>query len=198
MPAEPTRISTRAWLTRSALTTGPIVVRLAWEVIGPSVDSSAVTSSPSLPSVGSSSVLPGTADGDGPGDATTAPEVPGLALPDGPTLGGAEAAGLAEAAALPAAEAIGEAAGLVDAAGLLDAAGLPDAPAEPLVPAVGTAVASGCCGWSPSGSRNLISTKPEPVLRACASMPCSAKTASTWSGVTAWSWNLISQRVPPV
>ena len=40
--------------------------------------------------------------------------------------------------------------------------------------------------------------KPEPVETAVASRPCSAKTASTWSGVTFASWNLISQRVPPV
>ena len=44
----------------------------------------------------------------------------------------------------------------------------------------------------------LISMKPEPVVIADASRPCSAKIASTCSGVTAGSSKRISHFVPPV
>ena len=64
MPSAPTTIRIRAWLTRSLLTTGPIVVSEPCDEIGPSSASSAVTISPSLPSVGRSP-RPAPADGDG-------------------------------------------------------------------------------------------------------------------------------------
>ena len=58
--------------------------------------------------------------------------------------------------------------------------------------------ATGCAAPRPIGCSVLISMNPVPVEIAVASRPCSAKTASTWSGVTVGSSNLISQRVPPV
>src|SRR6478609_3566365 len=164
-----------AWVIRSELTTAPMVVRLFWATIGPSWSSREARTSPSGPVVGSSTVPAGAADGDAEGDG----------LPDAPAEGAAD--GLADGAALVPA--------LAD--GAVDAPGDPDGEADGRA-SVGTGVACGACGCRPTGSTVRISMKPEPVETAVASRPCSAKTASTWSGVTLASWNLISQRVPPV
>src|SRR5882672_1695828 len=104
---------TRAWLIRSADTTGPIVVSDACSAIGPRAASSALTISPALPSVGSS-VFPVATDGDGAAEPAGAADAlgAGLALAVGLGLGLADGAGDAEGAADP------------------DAAGLPDAPAD--------------------------------------------------------------------
>ena len=73
-----------------------------------------------------------------------------------------------------------------------------DAPALPLADGAtdGVAVGDGA-GVRPIGSV-LIWMKPLLVEIATASRPSWAKTASTWSGVTVGSSNLISQTVPPV
>ena len=52
IPSDPTMIRMIAWLTRSELTTGPMVVRLACSSIGPSSASRAITISPICPVVG--------------------------------------------------------------------------------------------------------------------------------------------------
>src|SRR6476661_5089228 len=98
MPSAPTAIRTRAWFTRSALTTGPIVVSEPCEAIGPRDAWSAVTISPSLPSVGRS-VLPVPADGEGeaPADAPGLAEAAGEGLADGFGLGEGVGEGLGEA-----------------------------------------------------------------------------------------------------
>src|SRR6186713_1308262 len=114
MPSDPTRMRMSAWLTRSALTTGPIVVRLACASMGPSWSSSAVTMSARTPSVGSSVSPPGAADGDAPGEA----DAPGDAEASG------DAAGEADAPAEAPAEA--EAAGEPDGAALPLGAGEAD------------------------------------------------------------------------
>ncbi len=77
-----------------------------------------------------------------------------------------------------------------------DAAGDGDAAAEPDGDADGVTVGTGSA-CNPIGSV-LISMNPVPVRTATASRSFSANTASTCSGVTAGSANLISQRVPPV
>src|SRR5882672_7084909 len=108
---------TRAWLIRSADTTGPIVVSDACSAIGPRAASSALTISPALPSVGSS-VFPVATDGDGAAEPAGAAEAlgAGLALAVGVGLG--LGLGLADGA--------GDGDGAADP----DAAGLPDAPAD--------------------------------------------------------------------
>src|SRR5690349_9519650 len=98
MPTEPTRISSSAWLIRSAETTGPIVVSDACSAIGPSAASSALTISPPLPDVGSS-VLPVGFDGEGAAEPVGAPEPLGAGLPDGAALGAADGDGADEGAA---------------------------------------------------------------------------------------------------
>ena len=124
-------------------------------------------------------------------------------MPPGAAEGDAD--GLAEAPVDALEDGAGLADGDADGAGLVLAlaAGEPEAPAEPDGDAVGrasvgTGVACGAWGWSPMGTTVRISMNPEPVESAVASRPCSAKTASTWSGVTDASSNLISHLVPPV
>src|SRR6185503_17022528 len=108
MPRAPTMIRINAWLMRSLLTTGPIVVSEPCEAIGPSSASRAVTISPSLPSVGSS-VMPVPADGDGEAPADAPGEAP------------ADAAGLLDGEGLAVGDGVGDADG--EAAGLPLAAG---------------------------------------------------------------------------
>src|SRR4051812_48694321 len=95
IPTEPTRISSSAWLIRSAETTGPIVVSDACSAIGPSAASSALTISPPLPDVGSS-VLPVAFEGDGAADPVGVPEPLGPGLPDGAGFPDASALGAAD------------------------------------------------------------------------------------------------------
>ena len=66
-----------AWLMRSALTTGPIVVSAAWASIGPSSASRAVTISPSWPVRRQLGVADRRGGGDG--DGRRAAEADGLA-----------------------------------------------------------------------------------------------------------------------
>src|SRR5262245_65911757 len=73
MPSAQTRIRISAWLIRSLLTTGPIVVSEPCAAMGPSAASSATTISPSLPSVGRSVLAPAAAQGDAEGDAGGGP-----------------------------------------------------------------------------------------------------------------------------
>ncbi len=178
-----------AWLIRSELTTAPMVVRLFWATIGPSSSSRAVRTSPRGPVSGSSIVPAGAADGDAEGEG----------LPDGLADGLAEGAadGLADGPRPDGlAEASSAGAGARGRRGR-GARATRTASADGRA-SVGTGVACGACGWRPTGRTVRISMKPEPVVSAVASRPCSAKTASTWSGVTVGSSNLISQRVPPV
>ena len=85
-----------AWRRRSELTTAPMVVRLACDSIGPRASSSATTISPSLPSVGSSVLPIGAADGDADGDAPGDAEAPADAEADGAGDGDADADGEAD------------------------------------------------------------------------------------------------------
>jgi preprotein translocase SecF subunit len=57
-----------AWVTRSELTTGPIVVRLCCDAIGPSFAWRAMTIWPSFPSFGRAAVAPGAPAGDAEAD----------------------------------------------------------------------------------------------------------------------------------
>src|SRR6478735_3480301 len=136
IPSAPTRISTSAWLMRSLLTTGPIVVSEPCDAIGPRAASSAVTISPSLPSVGRS-VLPVPADGEGdaPGDA------PGLAEAEAAGEGLAVGVGLGEGVGEGLGEAEDDADGDAVADGDADAEA--DADADALAPALGGAVGTG-------------------------------------------------------
>src|SRR5215204_5084369 len=93
MASEPTTMRINAWRSRSELTTAPMVVRLACDSIGPSSAWSAVTISPSFPSVGSRVLPTGAADGAGEGEA----DAPAEAEADGTGVG--EGAGDADAAA---------------------------------------------------------------------------------------------------
>ena len=112
----PERMSVSAWPVRSALTTGPTVVRLAWPSIGPRASSRATTISPSLPSVGRSwspaagGVL-GDADGsaDGEAEGSADAEADGAAEADAEGAAEAEADGAGEALAPGEPEAPGEA-----------------------------------------------------------------------------------------
>src|SRR5450759_200700 len=99
MPSDPMSTRRIACCVSSAPITGPTVVRLRCESIGPSAASSAVTSVPTSP------------------DRVTPP---GMGVGDGEGLGLGDAAGDADAAAAAAAEA--EAAGLGEVAGLAEAA----------------------------------------------------------------------------
>src|SRR5207253_652920 len=102
----------RAWLIRSAETTGPIVVNEACSAIGPNSAWSALTISPPLPSVGSW-VLPVAVDGeaDGAADAPADAAADADGLGDGAELGEGDAAGEPDGAADADAEdaALGEA-----------------------------------------------------------------------------------------
>ncbi|MGP1675181.1 MAG: hypothetical protein ACTS8Z_08215, partial [Candidatus Limnocylindrales bacterium] len=71
-----------------------MVVRLRCDSIVPRLDSSAVTISPSFPSVGSSVLPMGAAEGDAEGDAEAPDEADGAAEADG--AGVAEADGAAD------------------------------------------------------------------------------------------------------
>ena len=164
------------------------MVRLRCSAIGPSLRLSAAATSPSLPSVGIWVFPTGAADGDAEGDAPAEAD-------------GAE--GAAEADAAPTELRSGDGCGaeadgrrtLRRPTALTEA----DGAAEPLpVGRVATGVAVGTFVWRPTICSVLISMNPEPVVSAVASRPCLAKTALTWSGVTAGSSNRISQRVPPV
>ena len=184
IPSEPTRIRTIAWVMRSELTTGPIVVKLRCSVIGPSSFSSATRISPRVPVVGRFVLPPGFTDGDG----LAEPDAEGAGDPegDGDGLGDGLADGLDD----------GEADAAGEADGFVDPEGAPEAPALALGASVATGEADGT-GASPIGSV-LIWMYPSLVLIAVAANPCATKTASTWSGVTVGSANLISQTVPPV
>src|SRR5262245_9326489 len=149
MPSAPTRIRISAWLIRSLLTTGPIVVSEPCAAMGPSAASSATTISPSLPSVGRSVLAPAAAPGDAEGDAAGEP----LGFGDGD--GEAEGDGDADAPGLPRAD------------------GEPDAPG--LDGAVGTGVGDGAGARRPIGSV-LISRNPSLVWTTDAWRPLSAKT----------------------
>src|SRR5688572_22550809 len=124
MPSEPTTMRMSAWLMRSELTTGPIVVRLACASMGPWASSRAVTIAPRSPPVGSCVFPTGAADGDGPGDAE-APgdaDAEGAGEPDGAGDADADGAGEPDGVAEPDADGATEAAGAADA----DGASLPD------------------------------------------------------------------------
>src|SRR6478672_8148451 len=168
MPSAPTAIRTRAWFTRSALTTGPIVVSEPCEAIGPRAASSAVTISPSLPSVGRS-VLPVPADGEGEAPA----DAPGLAEAAGEGLAEGDADG--EAAGDP--DALGDAGADGDAVAdaEADADGLPLAAA--LGGTVGTGVGEAAGGRRPIGDV-LISKNLSLVTTTDAGRPL---LANTWT-----------------
>src|SRR5664280_198141 len=150
MPSDPMRTRRIACCVSSAPITGPTVVRLRWASIGPSDDSSAVTSVSTWPDrvtppgigVGDGEGL-GLGDAAGDADAAADPEAAGLA-----DALGDDDAGLADAAAGDDAPGDAEDAGLAaDEAGLPDAAALPDAPGE----ALGAGVTAG--PWmSPRGT----------------------------------------------
>jgi len=152
MPSEPTRMRINAWVTRSELTTAPIVVRLRCSAIGPSSAWRAVATAPSVPWVGSC-VLPAAGGVDG--------EALGAADP----LGAGEPLGAGLALGL----ALGEGDPL--------AAGEPLAPGDPLGVAVGGS--DGTTSRKSAGRSVLISMNPDPVVRAVAWRPCFANTAST-------------------
>ena len=170
-----------AWVTSSELTTAPIVVRLRCSAIGPSCFCRAAATSPSLPLVGIWVLPTGPADADGDGDAPGEADGPADAEADGPADAEADALGATLAPALALAPAP------------------PDGAAEPALE-LGARVATGvAAGWfCPTICWVLISMKPEPVATALASRPWAAKTALTWSGVTAGSWKRTSHFVPPV
>src|SRR6478609_5557889 len=96
IPSDPTRMRINAWLMRSELTTGPTVVRLAWDSIGPSAACRAVTMSPSLPVCGSCDVPAGAADGAGLVPAAGDALAPGEALAAGEALVLGAAVGLGD------------------------------------------------------------------------------------------------------
>src|SRR5215216_3548559 len=163
---------TSAWFTRSELTTGPIVVSEPCASIGPRAVSSAVTISPSFPSVGRSA-RPGTGVADG--------------LADGPTEALALGAGVGLGLAVGVGEGDGEALGATvaeaDADG--DAAADPVGPAEaePEGASVGTGVGVGAASFKPTGAV-LISRKPSLVVMTLAGRSLASNTDATWSGVT--------------
>src|SRR3954471_7897790 len=86
MPSEPTRMRISAWVTRSELTTAPIVVRLRCSAIGPSSAWRAVATAPSVPWVGSC-VLPAAGGVDGEALGAADPLGAGEPLGDGLALG---------------------------------------------------------------------------------------------------------------
>src|SRR5450759_321751 len=154
MPSDPMSTRRIACCVSSAPITGPTVVRLRCESIGPSAASSAVTSVPTSPD----RVTPpgmGVGDGEGLGLGDAAGDADAAAAAE------AEAAGLAEAAAEADAAGDAEVAGLAEVAGEAEAAGdaevaglaaveapgLPDAAGEPL----GAGVVAGP-SMSPSGT----------------------------------------------
>src|SRR5688500_1246929 len=190
MASEPTTMRIRAWRSRSELTTAPMVVRLACDSIGPSCAWSAVTISPSFPSVGSRVLPTGAAEGDADGEADAPAEADGAGVGDGAGDPDAPAGARADA------DGPGDPHGEAEAATDGDGAGDPLGPAEPDGDADGETEAAGC-SCSPIGSV-LISMNPVPVRIATASRSFWANTSSTCSGVTAGSANLISHRVPPV
>src|SRR5687767_10891528 len=124
MASEPTTMRISAWRSRSELTTAPIVVRLAWDSMGPSSASRAVTISPSLPSVGSRVLPTGPAGGEADGDA----DAPGEADAAGDAAGEGDAPADADA----------------DGERVADGAGDPLGPAEPDGDADGVGAGSGC------------------------------------------------------
>src|SRR5688500_8403180 len=122
MASEPTTMRIRAWRSRSELTTAPMVVRLACDSIGPSCAWSAVTISPSFPSVGSRVLPTGAAEGDADGEADAPAEADGAGVVDG--AGDADGPG----------DPLGDAEAAADG----DGAGDPLGPAEPDGDAEGT------------------------------------------------------------
>src|SRR4029077_13742636 len=115
IPSEPTMMRMIAWLMRSELTTGPMVVRLACSSIGPSSASRATTISAILPVVGRSVFPPAAGGLGGPGDpdGEAAGDADGLADGDADGLAGAEAPGEPDGPGLPLAvgDAVGDGAG---------------------------------------------------------------------------------------
>ena len=123
IPSAPTRISAKAWLIRSALTTGPTVVSWRWPSIGPNFAWSAVATSPSLPVIG-------TGGPDGLAVGVGAAEADGLGATDAEGEGEADAEGVALGEGEADADGPAEPDGVAEPDGGTDADGGEDADGE--------------------------------------------------------------------